>query len=348
MEIKEKKNKKNIIIAIIIIALLIVIGILSYFLFFGDKITINTDGGKIVQKIEIKNDEIVTLPVIEKEGYKVVSYVNENKKIVKKGSKVTKQTKITPVYVKNDAETVKVTYMDGDIIINELILEKNSELILLEDQVKDGYTFGGWLLENGVALIGTPIVDRDLVLKVNWINNSKEYVTIFVMTADTEETIGSYKLEKGSKIILPSTPTKEGYAFENWLYIETATVISENMIVNKNMSIKPIWAKYECPKDCKVNSDGKTCSKISTANKETKTVCPDGAFLYYGKCITMKGAVSANIRQCDGDMSGREAYYNNYCVKVVSKVTKKVCPSGYKEDGDTCKKETIVNCTKVE
>ena len=78
---KKKKNNKGIIIGIIIL-LLIVIGVLSYFLFFGDKVTINTDGGNIVQNMEIKDGEIVTLPVIEKEGYKVVAYVNENKPIV--------------------------------------------------------------------------------------------------------------------------------------------------------------------------------------------------------------------------------------------------------------------------
>ena len=33
-------------------------------------------------------------------------------------------------------------------------------------------------------------------------------------------------------------------------------------------------------------------------------------------------------------------------VKTISKVTKKVCPSGYKESGDTCKNETTQKCTK--
>ena len=33
-------------------------------------------------------------------------------------------------------------------------------------------------------------------------------------------------------------------------------------------------------------------------------------------------------------------------IDETKKVTKKICPSGFKEDGDTCKKETTVNCTK--
>ena len=344
---QKKKSKKGIIITIIII-LLIIIGVLSYFLFFGDKITINTDGGKLVQKIEIKDGEIATLPVIEKEGYKVVAYVNENKKIVKKGSKVTKQTKITPVYVKEDAEIVKVEFYDGENKIDELTFGKGMELILPEDPTKEGFTFGGWKLENDMVLIGNPSVESDLKLVAIWISNEKEMVTITILSNYQEGTIlGKYKQEKGSKLILPSPTKKEGLVFEEWRDDQDNVVTNETILEN-DITIHAVFAKYECPLDCTVNSDGKTCTKTESKDKETKKTCPDGAFEYYGKCITMKGAVSANIRQCDGDMSGREMYYNNYCVKVVNKVTKKVCPSGYKEDENTCKKETIVNCTKVE
>jgi hypothetical protein len=118
--------------------------------------------------------------------------------------------------------------------------------------------------------------------------------------------------------------------------------------IEKDISIKPMWDKYECPEDCAINDDGKTCSKVTTTDKVSKQGCPSGAFEYYGKCITMQGAVSANIRQCDGDMSGREVYYNNYCAKVVSKVTITACPTGYTEKDGTCTKTEVVNCTKVE
>ncbi len=344
----EKKSKKGLIAIIIIVLLLIVIGVLCYFLFFGDKITVNTNGGTIKSELKVDNGEIVELPVIEKEGYKVVAYVNENNRVVKKGSKVKKDSKITPVYVKDDAETVKVTFMDGDTKLAELTLEKNADLILIEDQVKEGYTFGGWLLENGMVLVGTPKVDRDLTLKANWISKEKELVTITVLTAEGEK-VGEYKQEKGSIIKLPTNPAKEGYVFAFWYNDDDMMKeIGQDFIVEKDISIKPMWDKYECPEDCAINDDGKTCSKVTTADKVTKQGCPSGAFEYYGKCITMQGAVSANIRQCDGDMSGREAYYNNYCVKVVKKVTITACPTGYTEKDGTCTKTEVVNCTKVE
>ena len=346
--IKEKKSKKGIIIFIVIVLLLVIIGVLSYFLFFGDKVTINTDGGTIMKKIEISDGEITTLPVIEKEGYKVVAYVNESKKVVKKGSKVTKQTKITPVYVKEEEEIVTISFYDGIEKIDELELAKGMELILPEDPEKEGYVFGGWGLENDIMLIGNPFVENDLKLFAIWIPNDKEMVTVTILSNYQDGTIfGKYKQEKGSKLKLPSPTKKEGMVFEEW-HDEENNIVNSETVLENNITIHAVFAKYECPENCKVNTDGKTCTKAETKNKESKSVCPDGAFLYYGKCITMKGAVSANIRQCDGDMSGREAYYNNYCVKVVSKVTKKVCPSGYKDNGDNCIKETIINCTKVE
>ena len=345
---ENKKSKKGIIAVIIIVLLLLVIGVLCFFLFFGNKVTVNTNGGTIKSQLEMSDGEITKLPEIEKDGYKVTAYVDENKKVVKVGSKVTTKTQITPVYIKDEAETVKVTYMDGDKKIGELILEKNSELILFEDQTKDGFTFGGWLLENGMVLIGNPVVDRDLILKVNWIDNSKEYVTIYVMTAETEETIGSYKQEKGTKIKFPPTPTKDGYAFENWIYIEEASIITEDQIIDKDISIKPVWGKYNCPAECVRNADGKTCTKTSTADKVSKQGCPSGAFLYYGKCITLKGADSANLRLFDGYMTGKEVYYYNYCAKVVIKVTVVACPDGFAETEGTCKKAETINCTKEE
>ena len=344
MEKKEKKSKKGLIAIIIIILLLIVIGVLCYFLFFGEKITVNTDGGTIKSELKVENDEIMELPVIEKEGYKVVAYVNENNKVVKKGSKVKKNSKITPIYVKDEAETVKVTFKDGDTVIGELTLEKNATLILLEDQVKEGYIFGGWLLENGNVLVGNPIVDRDLTLKVNWLNKGKSYVTITVLTAE-EENVGSYKQELGSTIILPPTPKKEGYAFNKWIEVKTFIAITNETVLEKDLTIKPVWDKYICPDGCTMNDDGRTCSKTSTTKKVTKQGCPSGAFEYYGKCVTMKGAVSANIRQCDGDMSGKEMYYNNYCVKVVKKVTVTSCPSGYKDVNGTCTKTEVIECS---
>lgn len=343
---KEKKSKKGIIIAIIIIVLLIIIGVLSYFLFSGEKITINTDGGNIVQKIEIKDGEITTLPVIEKEGYKVVAYINENKQIVKKGSKVTKTTKITPVYVKDNEELVKVEFFDGEEKLDELTLAKGMKLLLPENPSKEGFTFGGWRLENDMVLLGNPIVESDLKLMAIWISKEKEMVTVTILSNyQNGNVLGKYQQEKGSNLKLPSPTKKEGMVFEEWKD-DHDNVVTTETILEENIIIHAVFAKYTCPENCTVNSDGKTCNKTETKNKETKKVCPSGAFEYYGKCITMKGAVSANIRQCDGDMSGKEVYYNNYCAKVVQKVTKKTCPSGYKEDGDKCVKTTTVNCNK--
>lgn len=351
---KEKKpdkiNKKNIIIAIIIIVLLIIIGVLSYFLFFGDKVSIHADGGKVVQKIEIKDGEITTLPVIEKEGFKVVAYINENKQIVKKGSKVTNKTTITPVYVKDDEELVKVLFYDGDEVIEEVTLGKGMQLILPENPTKEGMIFGGWKLANDVMIIGNPIVDDDIKLLANWISKEKEMVTVTIISSDQDKTVlGKYTQEKGSKLKLPSPTKKEGLVFEEW-QDDQNNIVDSNTVLENNIIIHAVFAKYTCPEDCEVNSNGKTCTKTEIKDKENKKVCPSGAFEYYGNCITLKGAGDARQRQCaqGPEFGNKEVYYGNYCARVVQRVNKKVCPNGFKEDGEKCKKETVVNCTKVE
>ena len=345
---KEKlKNKKGLIIGIVIAVLLIIIGVLSYFLFFGDKVTINTDGGKVVSNIEITDGEITTLPVIEKEGYEVVAFVDENNKIISKGTKVSKNPTIKPVYVKKGTEKVHVKFYDGEKLLYDLSLAKGSNLLLPIDLEQSGFTFGGWRFENNVMLIGNPVINEDISLYAVWISEGKEMVTVTIMSDST--VLGKYQQEKGSNLRLPSPTKKEGYVFEEWQDAEGNVVTSET-IIEKDITIHAVFAKYNCPENCEVNADGKTCSKKETKNKETKKVCPSGAFEYYGKCITLKGAGDARVRQCAAgpEFGNKEVYYKDYCAKVVQRVTKKTCPSGYKEDGDKCTKTTTVNCTKAE
>lgn len=344
----EKEKKKRKLIYIIIVAvLLLVIGVLVYLLLSKEKYEINTNGGKIISSIEITDGEITTLPVIEKEGYEVVGFVNENNQLVKKGSKVKKGGKIKPVYVEENAVKYNVTFYDGEEIYHKIELAKGDTLILPENPEKDGLIFAGWTLENDIMLIGTPNVDTDLILRAVWITKEKEMVTVTILSSDDNKVLGTYRQEKGSNLKLPSPTKKEGMVFEGWMDSNGNTVTSET-ILEKDITIHAIFAKYNCPENCEINTDGKTCTKKETKNKETKKVCPSGSFEYYGKCITLKGAGDARVRQCDGDMSGREVYYKNYCAKVVQRVTKKTCPSGYKEDGDKCTKTTTVNCTKAE
>ena len=340
---KKFKNKKGLFIGIVIAVLLIIIGVLSYFLFFGDKVTINTDGGKVVSNIEITDGEITTLPVIEKEGYEVVAYVNENNKIVTKGSKVNKNTKITPIYAKKGVEKVHVKFYDDEKLLYDLALPKGDNLLLPDDIYKENFIFGGWALENGDMLIGEQIVNEDIILKAIWIAKDKEMVTITVLSNYQKGTIyGKYQQEKGSNLKLPSPIKKEGFTLEEWKDEEDNVVTSET-ILEKDITIHPVYAKYTCPEDCEVNSDGKTCTKTETKNKETKKVCPSGSFEYKGYCLTTKGAIDSRIKEC---IKGKEIEYNHLCNIIVKGSTKKTCPTGYKEDGDKCKKTITVNCTK--
>ena len=349
MELNEKKKNKKLIYIIIVIILLIIIGILSYFVLFNEKYEINTDGGTVISNIEITDGEITTLPVIEKEGYDVVGYVNENNQLVKKGTKVKKGGKIKPIYVKKDTIKVNVTFYDGEEIYQKIELAKGNTLILPVDPIKDGFIFGGWILNNSNMLIGTPIVNEDLILKALWITKDKEMVTVTIVSSDDNKILGTYKGEKGSKINLPSPTKKEGMVFEEWKDNKDNIITSETILEN-DITIHAVFAKYNCPDNCEINPDGKTCTKTETKNKETKKTCPSGAFEYYGNCITLKGAGDARVRQCaqGPEFGNKEVYYKDYCAKVVQKVTKKVCPSGYKENGDKCTKNTTINCTKAE
>ena len=334
---------KKKIIFLIIVLLLIIIVILSYLLLNNNKITINTNGGKLIKNIEVKNDEIISLPEIQKEGYKVVTYINENKKIVKKGTKINKNTKITPIYVNENEEQVNITFYDENEIIESINLNKNNELILPTDPIKEGYIFSGWLINDNV-LIGESIITTDTVLKAIWIPINKELVTITIISNNKE--IAKIKQEKGTKIKLPTPIKSDTLAFEEWQDNENNTITNQT-VLEKDLIIHGVYAKYNCPSDCIINQDNKTCSKISTTNMVSKTRCPDGSKEYYGRCMNLSKKESAAYRQCDdwGD-TGSEVFYNNYCYKRVKKVTVKECPNGYKKNNETCEKNEVIACTK--
>jgi len=335
--IKEEKkvDKKTIIFVVIVLILLLII----LFLIFRRKgsytITFDTNGGSLITNIEVKNNEIVKLPEPPtKEGYKFVGWTNEEGKVVTKETKFTDDITLKAEWISNDAETIAVEFdTDGGNEIDNIIVEKDNNILLPIEPIKDGYIFVGWLDENSNIIIEDIIINKSIRLKAIWVKKDAKVSTIKFNT-DGGSKIGNIIVENGKIIILPVNPIKEGYVFTGWVD-EKGNPITKDTIVKENMTIKATWKEpYTCPSGCTPIKDGSKCTKITTKDIVTYTGCPTGTETVEKFCSSHKWQISIGF---DEDMTYEDAGIlcsgnpKNFCVDYNSRYTtvSDSCPSGY-------------------
>ena len=85
-----------------------------------------------------------------KEGYKFVAWINEDGKVITEWTKITKDITLKAEWVSNDAKVVTTTFdTDGGNNIGNIIIENGKVILLPINPTKEGYTFAGWVDENG-------------------------------------------------------------------------------------------------------------------------------------------------------------------------------------------------------
>ena len=118
-------------------------------------------------------------------------------------------------------------------------------------------------------------VTEDLALKAEWISNDAKIITVEFNTDGGNE-IDNILIENGNNILLPIDPIRDGYIFVGWLG-ENGNVITEDSIVDKNITIKATWKEtYTWPSDCTPIGDGSKCTKTYTKDLVVYKGCPAG------------------------------------------------------------------------
>ncbi len=140
-----------------------------------------------------------------------------------------------------------VTYMaDGKVFAT--VSQDFGEPVALPEYnpAKEGHTFAGW--EGYVE--GATVPAENVTYNALWTVN--KYNVVFV---SGEETIKSESLDFGSAIIVPETPAKEGYSFDNWTPAVAETVPAQDVTYSATWKIN----KYNVTFDV----DGKVYSTSS-------------------------------------------------------------------------------------
>lgn len=350
-EIKEqpKKSKKKIIIILSILLGLALIGAVIFFVMFLMKpkyeVTVKDGGGIITKKVVVEDNILKELPEITPpQGKKLVTWVNDKMEAVRPNLELNGDMYIEPIFMDETEETVTLKYITGtDLKLNDIVIPKGSKAILPVAPTHDEWKFQYWIDSKGYIVTKTTIINEDTTIYASWLKPEKETLIIEFDT-QTKEKIRAITINKGSTLIFPiPTEPNEDKVFRGWLD-EDGNLMTNETKITKDMKLKANWKEpYTCPEGCTPNEGGATCIKESIETPSEKEVCPTGAFLYYGKCITRTGGESQNIRQCS--MLGDEVMYEDWCMKVVNKVKEYTCPEGYEKDGDNCKKIEKLECT---
>ena len=125
-----------------------------------------------------------------------------------------------------------INYIVDNVLFETDSIKHGAELKLLDEPVKEGYTFSGWsevpetMPANDVTVTGSFAVNK--------------YLVTFKIDG---EVIDSDSLEYGAAIIAPEVPEREGYTFDGWGEI-AETVPANDMTIEGSYSVNFYLLSY--------------------------------------------------------------------------------------------------------
>ena len=140
----------------------------------------------------------------------------------------------------NEKITYEVTFdSNGGNVVEKQIINKGDKVNKPNDPIKEGYLFIEWLYNNETFNFDIKI-EKDINLIANWqeVEENIEMVTIKFDSVGGS-TISNQIIEKGTKVIKPENPTKEGYIFKGW-YLNEVEFNFETSITN-DIELKAKW-----------------------------------------------------------------------------------------------------------
>ena len=132
---------------------------------------------------------------------------------------------------------------NGGSKINEQIVNKGETIVKPNDPIKEGYIFVCWMYEGKIFDFNSAM-DSNIILEAKWekVNEDKgTYVVKFDTNGGT--TIPNQIIEKGNKVVKPTTPTKKGYLFKGWNLNKQE--YNFDMAVTNNLELVAVWEKLK-------------------------------------------------------------------------------------------------------
>lgn len=194
--------------------------------------------------------------------------------------------------------TIKIVNDNGEILSSVLVNEGDN-IENVDDPIKDGYIFVGWLKDGAYYDTTTPIYD-DLTLTAKY-TEVPEGRDSYIVTFN----FGEYKKTKtvkiGEKIDKPNAPIKSGYKFLGWYignekYDFSMKVLEDITLTAKWEAIQYVRVSFDSDGGQEIKSQmiekGTKIKEVNTPIKEGyKFLC----WMYEGEIFNPEMIIETNI-----------------------------------------------------
>lgn len=235
-------DNKKIVIIVSSIVFIVVISLLIFFL-VRNNISKNEENkvfivtlidDKYENRLSGKKGDKVNLPILEKENFKFVGWIDSKNNIY------------NGEYVINDNITFNAKYAENEKYNINFITDESEEMITYKvyfdgditypSVSKDGYTLVYWMDSDGNMFDYKKYpFEKDIILTAVWEKTkSKEYTIKFDTDGGNE--INAQIVLENNKVIKPNDPSKNGYCFIGWTY--NSSSYNFDNIVKNNMTLK--------------------------------------------------------------------------------------------------------------
>ena len=172
----------------------------------------------------------------------------------------------------------------NEIIKDYLKVKYNSKLdekdILDKEKLGDKFINYHIVNKDGVSNLIFSLdtkITKNIEIKAMYENDIETIKVSFDSNGGTQ--IESLTIEKGSKLVLPKSPTKEGYIFKNWKDKE-GNIIKNGTVLKNDITLYAVYEKESKPTEKKPSEnkpvENKPVENKPTENKNTDLDC----FLY--------------------------------------------------------------------
>ncbi len=118
-------------------------------------------------------------------------------------------------------------------------IKAKDKVIMPEEPQKEGFIFAGWYLDNEKFDFNTRVT-KNIILEARWTQEEKKMITLsFDSLGGTN--IEDIEIEAGTILENIPNPTKEGYLFLGWYYLNKVYLF--NKPINDNMTFIAKWKK---------------------------------------------------------------------------------------------------------
>ncbi|MBQ8623939.1 MAG: InlB B-repeat-containing protein, partial [Oscillospiraceae bacterium] len=189
-------------------------------------ITLDTDGGNEVQPITQNYGTNLIIPVVYKEGYTFMGWLDANGNPTVIPSVMPAENRVYKAWWAPNTYSI-LYYVDYELYYEDYVA-CGYPIYLPEEPVKEGFVFGGWMpvgYESDVMPEVMPAVD--LMVDAVW----NELFTIAFTDGDNN-VISKQQLQAGSSITVPMQPEKLGYTFAGWDKTVPSTMPEGNLTIN--------------------------------------------------------------------------------------------------------------------